>query len=84
MFDESSEMEYNFERNSYSKAMFLKQGFYDFKFAVFDRDAQTIDATYFEGSHQVTKNNYTIYVYYNGTSDHHDRLIGVTTLRAKE
>ena len=84
MVDEHSEMEYNFERSAYSKALFLKQGFYDFQFAVFDRIAQSVDITRFEGNHQLTLNNYTIYVYYRGNADNHDRLIGTTTIRAHE
>lgn len=81
---EHSQMEYDFENNRYVKRLFLKQGWYDYQYVVFDRRTQTIDVNHFEGSHQITRNNYTIYVYYRGMSDRHDRLIGVTTVRANE
>ena len=82
--NENSKMDYNFERNFYSKVLFLKQGFYDYKFVLFDKTSQTVDITRFEGSHQQTRNDYTIYVYYRGNSDHHDRLIGINTVRSNE
>jgi hypothetical protein len=81
---EISEMEYDFVNNRYIKHLLLKQGFYDYQYVLFDKRTQTVDITWFEGSHQLTKNNYTIYVYYRGPSDHHDRLIGATTVRAHE
>jgi hypothetical protein len=81
---EISEMDYNSERKLYSKVLFLKQGFYDYKFVLYDKNSQTIDITRFEGSHQQTRNDYTIYVYYRGNSDHHDRLIGTTIVKSHE
>ena len=83
-FGEISKMEYDFERRRYTKMMILKQGFYDYQFVLFDNITQTADITRFEGNHQETRNNYTIYVYYRGNSDRHDRLIGTTTFRANE
>jgi hypothetical protein len=81
---EHSEMEYDFQANRYTKLMFLKQGFYDFQYVLVDNRTQIADFTRFEGNHQLTRNNYTIYVYYQGHSDQHDRLIGVSTVRAHE
>jgi hypothetical protein len=83
-FDETSEMEYDFRKNCYTKALFLKQGFYDYQYVLYDKRSQTADITRFEGNHQETKNNYTIYVYYRGNSDRHDRLIGTTLVKAHE
>ena len=83
-FGEISEMEYDFRRNRYVKHLFLKQGFYDFQFVLQNKRNGIVDITRFEGNHQLTRNNYTIYVYYRGNSDRHDRLIGVSTVRAHE
>jgi hypothetical protein len=83
-FGEISEMEYDFNRKCYSKMLFLKQGFYDYEFVVQNKRNGTVDITYFEGNHQLTKNNYSIYVYYRGNSDNHDRLIGVSSVKANE
>jgi hypothetical protein len=82
--DEDSEMHYDFVRRQYSKVLFLKQGFYDYQFVLYDKTSQTVDITRFEGNHQETRNSYTIYAYYRGRSDRHDRLIGVTTIKAHE
>ena len=81
---EHSRMEFDFLNNRYTKFMFLKQGFYDFQYVLVDNRTQIADFTRFEGNHQLTRNNYTIYVYYRGHADQHDRLIGVTTVRANE
>jgi hypothetical protein len=83
-FGEISEMEYDHQRKCYFKHLFLKQGFYDYEYVLFNKRNQTVDITRFEGNHQLTRNNYTIYVYYRGNSDNHDRLIGVSTVRAHE
>ncbi len=82
--DEHSEMEYDLERKCYTKVLFLKQGFYDYQYVWYDKTSETVDITRFEGNHQETLSEYTIYVYYRGNSDHHDRLIGVTTLKSHE
>jgi hypothetical protein len=81
---EISEMDYDFDRKCYSKLLLLKQGFYDYEFVLENKRNETVDITHFEGNHHLTKNNYTIYVYYRGNSDNHDRLIGVSTVRAHE
>jgi len=83
-FGEISEMKYDFQRNCYFKHLFLKQGFYDFQFVLQNKRNGIVDITRFEGNHQLTRNNYTIYAYYRGNSDHHDRLIGISTVRAHE
>ncbi|MCL2028278.1 MAG: DUF5103 domain-containing protein [Bacteroidales bacterium] len=83
-FGEISEMEYDFARKCYSKLLFLKQGFYDYEYVLFNKRNETVDITHFEGNQYLTKNNYTIYVYYRGNSDHHDRLIGVSEVKAHE
>jgi hypothetical protein len=83
-FGEISEMEYDYQRKCYFKHLLLKQGFYDYQYVLFNKRNQTADITRFEGNHQNTRNNYSIYVYYRGNSDHHDRLIGISTVRAHE
>lgn len=82
--NEFSEMTYNFEKNCYEKTLFLKQGFYDFLYVHSNKKLETIDLTRFEGNHQETGNEYTIYVYYRGNSDSHDRLIGTSVLNSNE
>jgi hypothetical protein len=73
-------MQYDFEHKCYIGTLLLKQGFYDYCFAVLP-DGETIaDITYFEGSHYETHNNYTFYVYYRSMFDDYDRLLAVKTI----
>jgi hypothetical protein len=82
--DERSEMTYDFDRKCYAQTLFLKQGFYDYQYVLYDKISQTVDITRFEGNHQETLSEYTIYVYYRGNSDYHDRLIGITTVKSHD
>ncbi|MDR2907450.1 MAG: DUF5103 domain-containing protein [Bacteroidales bacterium] len=82
--NENSEMAYDFEQKCYIKTLFLKQGFYDYQYVLYDKVSETIDNTRFEGNHQETKNDNTINVYYRGNSDNHDRLLGATIVKSRE
>jgi hypothetical protein len=71
-----NQMKFNPETKSYEVALLLKQGFYDYQYVQFDPDKKTVDASFFEGSHIETENDYHFFVYYRGFSARYDRLIG--------
>lgn len=78
-FDSNNVMTYSPERQAYECTMLLKQGWYDYEY-VFRRDGSNNSvATYFEGSHFETENDYTVIVYYRNPFERYDRVIGVQT-----
>ena len=54
----------------------LKQGYYNFDFAVAGARGTAPDETYFEGSHYETENQYDLLVYYRPPGTRADLLIG--------
>ncbi|MDR2511609.1 MAG: DUF5103 domain-containing protein [Bacteroidales bacterium] len=79
-FSDENVMDYDFEHRCYIASLLLKQGFYDYCFAVLPKGETIADITYFEGSHYETHNNYTLYVYYRSMFDDCDRLLAVKTI----
>jgi hypothetical protein len=77
-----NQMTYNPETKLYEAAILLKQGFYDYQYAVVDRNTRTIDATRLEGTHVETENDYSIFVYYRGFSSRYDRLVGYRVINS--
>ncbi|MEI7829413.1 MAG: DUF5103 domain-containing protein [Prolixibacteraceae bacterium] len=71
-----NQMIYQPDTKLYEADLLLKQGFYDYQYVIINKDTKAIDATFMEGSHVETENNYHIFVYYRGFSSRYDRLIG--------
>jgi len=75
-------MQYNFQRQAYELRLLLKQGYYNYRFAVRDTKTGEVDFTFFEGNHFETENSYTILVYYKQIGARYDRLVGVKRLNS--
>lgn len=74
---DDAKLEYNPQTNYWEAELYLKQGYYNYQY-VFVHDGSTeIDATYIEGSHWETSNDYGVFVYLNDETSLYDRLIGV-------
>ena len=67
---------YDIERGVYSGRLFLKQGYYNYYYALKPNNAATADASFFEGSHFETDNIYDILIYYRPPGTRADLLIG--------
>tara|TARA_R110001583_G_scaffold25760_11_gene93167 strand:- start:35072 stop:36361 length:1290 start_codon:yes stop_codon:yes gene_type:complete len=80
--NENNRMEYNHELGVYQKSIYLKQGYYNYVYALLENGKDSPDINYIEGSHWQTENNYTIYVYYHDIEKNYDRLIGFKTLNS--
>lgn len=76
--NDDNKMTYDPDINSYKCSMMLKQGFYNYQYAVLEGHRNDPDITILEGSHMETENNYTILVYYRDFSNNYDQLIGVS------
>ncbi|MCK9255749.1 MAG: DUF5103 domain-containing protein [Bacteroidales bacterium] len=72
--DENSKMLYNLETKTYEKLLFLKQGYYNYRYVLVDKDGK-ISHSFFEGSHQQTENAYLLFLYYKSISDNYYRLV---------
>jgi hypothetical protein len=69
-------MDFNKEKNTYEKAILIKQGFTNFQYQIAD-DKGTIDAeNAIDGNFWQTENEYTILVYYRQNNDRYERVIG--------
>lgn len=74
--DESTYMEYDSQSDVYRNSRLFKQGFYNYKYVVVDRDG-TIDHGAVGGDFWETENDYTVLVYYKELGGRYDRIIGV-------
>lgn len=73
--DETTYMKYNEGTDSYQNARLFKQGFYNYKYVLVDRDG-TIDDGAISGNYWETENDYTVLVYYRAPGARFDRLMG--------
>lgn len=69
-------MEYNAAKNTYEKALILKQGFTNFQYTVADLKGKIDNENAIDGNFFQTENNYFIVVYYRENGQRNDRVIG--------
>ncbi len=67
---------YNAETRLYETAFRLKQGFYNYKYVVVDKNG-VLNEGAISGNYYQTENNYKVLVYYRDLGARYDRLIGV-------
>ncbi len=79
---EPYKMTYNEELGGYLLDILLKQGFYNYSFAVVKDKPKTIDLSHTEGNWFETENDYTILIYYRTFGDRYDRLVGAYTFNS--
>ena len=77
--DDRYRMTYNNLVNAYVGQLLMKQGFYNYAYAVVDRDTKSIDLEELEGNWHETENEYTILVYYSPFGARYDQVIGAVT-----
>lgn len=75
-FDEDNLMKYNAARKQYEGVMLLKQGWYNYEYALHKQGEENVNSTVFEGSHYETENDYLVLVYYRNPRERYDRVIG--------
>ncbi|MDD3877475.1 MAG: DUF5103 domain-containing protein [Bacteroidales bacterium] len=82
-FNESSKMIYNYPAKAYEKSLYLKQGYYNYAYAYLENRRSDADIGFIEGTHSITENDYTIYIYNKEPNDRYDRLIGISHLNSR-
>ncbi len=75
-------MDYNERYGAYMQEALLKQGVYDYAYAIEGENGE-MDLSPLEGDWHETENYYTILVYYRPFGERYDRLVAVTTLGEK-
>lgn len=73
--DGSTFMKYDSQSDSYKNSRLFKQGYYDYKYVVVNRDG-SIDEGAVGGDFWQTENDYTVIVYFRELGGRYDRIIG--------
>jgi hypothetical protein len=74
--DDSTQLTYYSDQSTYEGKLLLKQGFYNYKFVVKNKDG-SIDENAISGNFHQTENNYKVLVYYRDLGARYDRIIGL-------
>lgn len=77
--DDASRLEFNADKGVYEKALFLKQGYYNYSYITLDANKPITNRFSFEnteGNFNNTENNYTVLVYYRSFGQRADELVG--------
>jgi hypothetical protein len=72
-----NKMKFNYRLHGYEADILLKQGYYNYLYALLPNNSSAGDVTYIEGSHFETENSYTILVYQRERGTLYDQLISV-------
>ncbi len=75
VIDGSTYMEYDPKSDTFRNERLFKQGFYNYKYVVVNRDG-TIDGGAVGGNFWQTENDYTVLVYFRDLGARYDRIIG--------
>lgn len=79
---EKWKLTFNKDLKLYETKAFLKQGYYNYEYALQDR-TETGNITQLEGNYWETENSYTILIYYKSFTDRSDQLIGVSQVNSR-
>ena len=81
---EEFRLKYNIDQKKYQKNVYLKQGYYNYHYALNDTISNQVDVSFIEGTHYQTRNDYYIYVYHRAVGDRYDQLVGFLKTSSKE
>ncbi len=73
--DQTTYMRYNKKTDTYQNARLFKQGFYNYKYVMVNRDG-SVEQGPISGNFWQTENQYTVLVYYRAPGSRFDRLLG--------
>jgi hypothetical protein len=74
--DENNFMVYNYNKKAYQKSLLLKQGYYNYSYAIRDFNQSDLNFDITEGNHAETENDYLVFVYMTKNMRDFDRLVG--------
>jgi len=74
----ANQLHFNAGSRAYELSLLLKQGFFNYKFILVDKQTSTATFAETEGNFSITENDYTILVYHRQPGTVFDRLIGIS------
>jgi len=77
-------LRYNAKQKRYEGEVYLKQGYYNYHYALNDTITKRVDVSFIEGTHYQTRNDYYVFVYYRTIVDRYDRFVGFLKTSSKE
>ncbi len=77
-------LQYDYGRNAYQAKILVKQGTYNFAYALLNSDGRGADLATVDGTHWETENTYQIFVYNRQVGERYDRLIGFGELSSDD
>tara|TARA_B100001758_G_scaffold225879_1_gene218220 strand:- start:9 stop:1310 length:1302 start_codon:yes stop_codon:yes gene_type:complete len=77
-------MQYNHQKKQYEASIYLKQGYYNYLYALQENTTKRTDISFIEGTHYQTRNDYYIYVYCREVGKRHDSFVGFLKTSSKE
>jgi hypothetical protein len=80
--DEENKMTYNDATGNMEAVIKMKQGFYNYKYVMKNKEGN-IDMNTISGNFHFTENNYLILVYYRNFGDIYDSIIGVGSANSR-
>ena len=80
--DKRFKMTYNSERKGYEGEILLKQGFYNYVYAVVPKGTKQVDTETLEGNWYETEDEYTLLVYFTPFGSRVDRVIGFYSFKS--
>jgi hypothetical protein len=81
-FTDEAKLVYDYEKDIYETALYLKQGYYNYVYAFLEDGVEAGHVTLIEGNHWDTNNEYIILVYYRQPGTFYDQMIGIAYLSA--
>lgn len=76
VIDESTQLIYDENKDTFSTSILLKQGFYNYKYVVVNND-NSINEGAVSGNFYQTENNYKVIVYYRDLGARYDKIVGI-------
>ncbi len=82
--DSRYKLTYSGRDGEYQAAIPLKQGYYDFTYATFNKTTKAFTLSTFDGNHWETDNNYTVLMYMRPIGQNYDVIVGKATFNSQQ
>lgn len=81
--DPSAKLTFNAEKQVYEGEMYLKQGYYDYVYGLYDPASKKFEMDATEGNVWETENTYLVLIYYRELGGRYDQLLGIQAVSSQ-
>ena len=81
-FNKDSKMQYNYEKKQYEITLYLKQGYYNYLYALVENGTTKGDVTFIENSFKETENEYCAMAYYKAPGEIYYSIIAMSSVNS--